>query len=71
MKRADAEKVRNHQVDRGGLARAPQYSGCVVRLGTRRGHALCRDYREEGVLVENEGVKLEVGVGDVALEVGS
>ena len=39
VKRADAEKVLNHQVDRRDLARAPQDGGSVFWPGALRVHA--------------------------------
>ena len=67
MKRADAEKVCHHRVDRRGLVHATQYGGNVTQPRVWCGHAHCRDCHQECRLVKNKGGKLKVRVGDLAL----
>ena len=60
MKRADAKGVRNHRVDRGGLARDTLYVGSVVQPGAWRSHAHFWGCHTKSCLIKNEGGKLKV-----------
>ena len=59
MKCMDAEKVRNHWIDFQGFACAPRGGGCVILPVLWRGHARCRECRQEGDFMENKGSKIK------------
>ena len=70
MKRADAEEVRNHRVDSGGLACAPRDVGVAVQTRAWRGRSRCQDCQNKSGLINNEGRDIKVGVFELSLWFG-